>query len=173
MKKTLLAVTLGMLVVSGSALADRPFKDRAKVLSAEPIYELVRVNYPEQRCWTEEVYHPGRGYRNSATPTLTGAILGGVVGNQFGRGNGNKAMTIAGALLGASVGNDMGRQSRRGYVSEEQYCETVDRYEEREELAGYRVKYRYKGQIFWTTTDEHPGKFIPVRVRIEPDHRYR
>lgn len=44
-------------------------------------------------------------------PNLTGAaiggVAGGVVGHQFGRGNGKTAMTILGALGGAAVGSQV------------------------------------------------------------------
>lgn len=47
-------------------------------------------------------------------PNLAGAaiggIAGGVVGNQFGKGNGKKAMTILGALGGAAVGSQVNAQ---------------------------------------------------------------
>jgi uncharacterized protein YcfJ len=51
-------------------------------------------------------------------------------------------------------------------VEHVRHCETVDRYEEEQELTGYRVKYRYDGRIFYTHTTEHPGKYIPVRVKV-------
>jgi surface antigen len=40
----------------------------------------------------------------------TGAILGGVVGNQFGKGEGKVAATVLGAVIGGIVGNDIGKQ---------------------------------------------------------------
>ena len=172
MKSTVMAVTLGILTASGTALADRSFYDKARVLEVEPIYEVSYVNHPEEHCWTEDVYYRGRGYSDSATPTIVGAILGGVVGNQFGKGGGKKAMTVAGTLLGASVGHDAGKRSSGSYVTQERHCELVDRYDEQEELTGYRVKYSYRGEVFWTTTEEHPGKYIPVNVEVKPAYRH-
>jgi surface antigen len=40
----------------------------------------------------------------------TGAVLGGIVGNQFGKGGGKVAATMAGVFLGGIVGHDIGRQ---------------------------------------------------------------
>lgn len=40
--------------------------------------------------------------------TLTGALGGGIVGNQFGHGNGKVAATAAGVVAGGWVGNDIG-----------------------------------------------------------------
>ncbi|GHE00797.1 outer membrane lipoprotein pcp [Defluviimonas sp. 20V17] len=39
--------------------------------------------------------------------TLVGAAIGGVIGNQFGKGEGKTAATIVGAGAGAAVGNNM------------------------------------------------------------------
>ncbi|MCW8947514.1 MAG: glycine zipper 2TM domain-containing protein, partial [Sedimenticola sp.] len=101
-------------------------------------------------------------------PSIAGAIVGGVVGNQFGKGKGKDAMTVAGVLLGASVGNDLGKRPGRSYVTSERRCESVDNFREHEELVGYRVKYRYNGQVFHTRTSQDPGKFINVRVSVAP-----
>lgn len=47
-------------------------------------------------------------------PNLTGAavggITGGVIGHQFGKGNGRTAMTVLGALGGAAVGSQVNAQ---------------------------------------------------------------
>jgi surface antigen len=42
--------------------------------------------------------------------TLVGAVAGGVIGNQFGRGGGRVAATLAGAVVGGIVGNEIGRK---------------------------------------------------------------
>jgi len=169
MKKTLVAIAAGLFAISTGSLADNSFNDRARVLSAKPIYETVSVNNPEQRCWNERVYHRTPGGSQSYTPTIAGAILGGAVGNQFGKGRGKDAMTVAGVILGASVGNDLGKHpDERSYATTERRCELVDHYQERRELVGYEVKYRYNGKIFWTQTDNHPGDTLPVRVSLEP-----
>ena len=101
---------------------------------------------------------------------LAGGIVGGVVGNQFGGGRGKTVLTVVGALLGASIGHDYNTSHYRGRprVENVRHCETVDRYEQEQQLVGYRVKYRYEGQTYYTRTTEHPGKFLPVRVRVSP-----
>jgi surface antigen len=45
--------------------------------------------------------------------TVAGAILGGALGHQIGRGSGNTAATIGGAALGAFLGNRVGRSMDR------------------------------------------------------------
>jgi surface antigen len=41
--------------------------------------------------------------------TVVGAIAGGVIGNQFGKGGGKVASTLAGAVIGGIAGNEIGR----------------------------------------------------------------
>ncbi|MCW8906457.1 MAG: glycine zipper 2TM domain-containing protein [Sedimenticola sp.] len=168
MKKSTLILALGLISVTSTALADNSFSDQARVISSEPLYETVRVNQPVEQCWNERVRHRGRPGSSSYTPTIAGAIVGGVVGNQFGKGSGKDAMTVAGALLGASVGNDLGKRPERGYVTSERRCELVDNFSEHEELVGYRVKYRYNGKLFHTRTRHDPGRYLNVRVSVAP-----
>ncbi len=174
MKSKIAVLFVGMLaagtVSADSAYeSDNNFSARGRVLKVDPLYETIRVNHPEQRCWNERVRHRSSRGRGSYTPMIAGAIVGGVVGNQFGKGSGKDAMTVAGALLGGSVGNDMGRSNhRRSYVTNERRCETVDNFREKRELAGYNVKYRYDGKTFWTRTDNRPGRYIDLQVSVVP-----
>ena len=158
---------VSLAAVSGSVFAKHGFQDSARVVWVKPIYETVEVSRPVESCWEEEAYRASRD-GHSYTPVIVGAIVGGVVGNQFGKGRGKDAMTAAGALLGASVGSDISRQRGSGYVTTRTRCEMVDNYEYREELVGYRVKYRYKGNTYWTRTRHHPGESLRVRVNVEP-----
>ena len=182
MKTTMQALCVGLALslAATGALADRKrdgFKDTAKVLKATPLFETVQVNRPEQQCWTERVKHVKRGHRRDYAPTIAGAVLGGVVGNQLGHGRNRDALTVAGAVLGATVGHQYSgwgsdrRRGKRVYFTEEQHCETVDNYVEEEVLVGYRVKYRYRGRVFTTRTDEHPGRRIRVKVGVKPVER--
>ncbi|MGD2116961.1 MAG: glycine zipper 2TM domain-containing protein [Chromatiales bacterium] len=179
-KKILLPALLAAITATGCATAgphhgrhynDYADFDRARVIKSEPIYETVTVNYPETRCWDERVYYRDDG-RKSHTPTIAGAILGGVVGNQFGGGRGKDAMTVAGAILGGSIGNDIANDKVRTVHRSgmERRCETVDNYVEHEEIVGYNVKYRYHGKVHWTRMDREPGEYIKVRVSVKPAH---
>ncbi|MCF6199381.1 MAG: glycine zipper 2TM domain-containing protein [Hyphomicrobiaceae bacterium] len=42
--------------------------------------------------------------------TVVGAVAGGAIGNQFGKGDGRTVATIAGILIGGIIGSDIGRQ---------------------------------------------------------------
>ncbi len=170
MNKTSLIAAVGfsVMLASQATMARGNYGDSARVLQAKPIYETVRVNHPRQVCWDEPVYHRGGG--SSAVPTITGAIIGGAIGNQIGRGHGRDAMTVAGALLGGAIGNDVGRSNARpGYQTVERRCRVENRYTSHQEVVGYRVKYRYNGKTFWTRTQERPGKYIHVNVNVHPD----
>lgn len=170
MKKRIFLTAIAVAISSSPLLASESFTDTAKVLKVKPLYETVQYNQPEERCWNERVRH-NRGYSrsNSYTPTIAGAIIGGVVGNQFGKGNGKDAATVAGAILGGSIGNDLGKRDySRSYVTTERRCETVNNYREKQELVGYRVKYRYNGKSFWTRTDRHPGDYLTLNVSLAP-----
>jgi len=56
--------------------------------------------------------HSG-GFTNSQGGTVIGGLTGAVVGNQFGKGNGNVAATALGAVIGAISGNAVGAHMDR------------------------------------------------------------
>jgi uncharacterized protein YcfJ len=178
MMRKSIAIILGLVVLSVSDVATaghrgNSFYDNAKVLKVKPIYRENVDYHPREHCWNERVYRERRGDQYDYVPIMAGAIIGGVVGNQFGKGNGRDAMTVAGALLGGAVGHNIGndryRDRYRGsYPTTERRCEYRDDYRSRKQLDGYRVKYRYQGKVFHTRTREHPGRWIPVRVTVDP-----
>jgi len=186
MKKqfTTAIIALAVLFTTSQASAgseNNSYIDTAKVLDVEPIYETVSISIPEERCWKKPHRHNRHrsSHNDSYTGTIAGGIIGGVVGNQFGHGRGKDAMTVAGTLLGLSIGRDLSHNTswasdnrgfNRKHRKRKQLCETSNRYESRQEIVGYRVKYRYKGNKFWTRTQSHPGKHIKIRVKIKPLH---
>lgn len=150
-----------------------PVYDYARVLSAEPIIRYVTVTTPLQECWDETEY-----YTVDARPsgvgvkTVLGAIIGGVVGHQFGGGRGKDAATVAGTLLGATIANDVARRNA-GYASIERSrqvtrCETRYQSHEEERIDGYRVIYAYSGQKYSTRTPYDPGKRLRIKVDVRP-----
>lgn len=42
------------------------------------------------------------------------------------------------------------------------------RHNKHNRVIGFNVTYKYRGQIFDTFTEHHPGKFISVKLNIEP-----
>jgi uncharacterized protein YcfJ len=171
MKRIMTVMTLGISVLafSGAAVSGHGFIGKAKVVEATPLYETVEVAQPVTECWTERVTRNHRGHGNYIAP-IAGGVIGGFVGNELGRGRGKTALTVAGTLLGASLGHNYhdSHRRQRPVVEHVKRCETVDRYEQERQLVGYRVKYRYEGQTYYTQTTEHPGKHIRVRVKVSP-----
>ncbi len=79
-------------------------------------------------CHKVEVANNARD-QNRIAGTATGAVVGGLLGNQVGKGNGRKLATVGGAVAGGLVGrNVQGRnQERNGQRSVETRCERVYR----------------------------------------------
>jgi uncharacterized protein YcfJ len=174
--RTALATAVcGLLISAPSAYAyhdDDAVWAYAKVVSSQPIYREVRVRGPREVC--EEVPVVERTtYRGGPDPgaVLVGAVIGGVIGHQFGGGHGRDAATAAGAFIGAN--HAASQTYRDGRVVErevyETRCERVHeaRYEER--IEGYDVTYRYQGHLYHTRTHYPPGRRIRVRVDVTPD----
>ena len=150
-----------------------PTYDYADVLSSRPIVRYVTVSTPVKECWEDVEYYtvdrrpPGEGVR-----TLTGALIGGVIGHQFGSGHGNDAATLAGSMIGATIGN--ASAYRNGNYGPVQYsrpvkrCETQYRDTQEKRIDGYDVVYRYHGQKYATRMPNDPGRKIRVRVDIRP-----
>ena len=179
--KTGFVAAVLLLAISGQAIADHsrrdsgPIYDYAKVISSTPVIRYVTVKTPVQECWQETAhyttYHNPPGAPGS---TLVGAIIGGVVGHQFGSGRGNDAATVAGAMIGAAIGHDAARRRAGpgyGYVRTSRpvdRCRTVYRDHRERRVDGYDVLYRYKGQRYSTRMPYDPGNRIKVRVDIRP-----
>jgi uncharacterized protein YcfJ len=173
MRGMLCAVAIGMTVLAScSTIPPDPavpgYVDTAEVVQVEPLYQAVQVARPVNQCWTERVAqgNPGQG---GYAGTVVGGILGGVLGNRLTRGRGRTPATVAGTLIGAAIGQGVSAASRRPpAMASVRRCRTMNRYEPRQLLIGYRVDYRYEGQTFTTRTRGNPGRFIRVRVDVDP-----
>jgi len=160
-----LAIATALLAATASARAE--VYDYAKVLSSTPVVRLVTVTTPVRECWQDTEYYEAYEPRAGAPGrTLAGAIIGGVIGHQFGSGRGKDAATVAGSMIGAAVGH--GPVRRVEYSQPVERCQT--RYERRQEqrIDGYDVVYRYNGQKYSTRMPYDPGSSIKVRVDIRP-----
>ena len=146
----------------------------ARVISATPVYNEVRVNQPREECWLESVRQPvnTRQY-NSKTPEIFGALIGAAIGHQFGGSKRSKhTAALAGAVLGTSVGHDWDNNrstpTAGTQVTRVERCKTIDNYHTERQLSGYDVAYRYDGDLYHTFTLKHPGDTLRVNVSITP-----
>ena len=180
-RRTAPLFAVAALLAAGTASAqyrggyDRDY-DFARVVRVDPIIDVVERPVSREECWEERVtyreeprYHRSRSDR---APAVLAGIVGGVIGNQFGSGNGRDAATVAGAALGYSLARDSQRRNGSGHYHEgrevaryEPRCETRTEYAREEQVTGYEVTYRYHGRTYTTVTDYHPGD----RIRVEVD----
>tara|TARA_R110002050_G_scaffold1244_5_gene8875 strand:+ start:189432 stop:190022 length:591 start_codon:yes stop_codon:yes gene_type:complete len=157
--------------------SERSQQETARVTYVEPLYTTVRVSTPQRECYERPQHRTEYPQRESYTSTIAGGLIGGVLGNQFGKGSGNTAMTIAGTLLGGSIGRDAGSYPSHVNSDYDRYdrgqeCHITEHVHEEQRIDGYRVTYRYQGQTYTTHMDHHPGKRIPVNVSVQPAHHY-
>jgi uncharacterized protein YcfJ len=183
MKK--LAIAIGSLCTAAAPLAfaqyygpDRDYRDNreyrrdsARVIESRPVYAS---GTSRQECWNpranhyeevraQEETHVGKG-------AAIGAIAGGVLGHQVGSGNGNTAATVGGALLGGLAGHQVEKRndrddqpdldrSRCRYVSDNNSGA----------VAGYDVRYEYRGQEYVARMDRDPGNRLVLGRDINSD----
>ena len=144
------------------------------VLATPAFAETVRDHYKtviEQTPYSVEVCKDVQIRGQASTgDTVFGALLGGVIGNQFGGGKGKDAATILGAIVGADIANKKPRTSQQiiGY-REEQTCNNVTFYETQQELKNYSIRYEWNGIVGKTVTynNYRVGDRLPIRVSIQ------
>jgi uncharacterized protein YcfJ len=112
-----------------------------RVTHVEPVYSKSYVDVPQTVCYDVKVPVTGRTHAGTGD-VLAGAIIGGVIGNQFGGGSGKDAATVLGAILGADVATNNGRQVVTGYRYERQ-CETQYVTNVQQSISGWTVYYRW------------------------------
>lgn len=94
---------------------DDPYAQNASVSRRQAVRdyndEYAQNTYQAQRMQPQYApqQHPVVNYVNDMHPVGTGvgAVLGGLLGNQVGGGNGKKLATVAGVLLGGYAGNEV------------------------------------------------------------------
>lgn len=169
MNKVLVLTCLSMTVAPAMAGHPGNKAEWAKVVDARPVYETVQYPVEEQVCWDEQVWRRESRAR-SATPVIVGSIIGGVIGNQFGGGNGQVALTAAGAVLGGSIGADVSRSRNPDgyYAVTERRCEVETDWRTEQRVVAWDVTYKYRGEIYRTRMQNQPGDRIRVRVQVDP-----
>ena len=201
----IIAATLSVFSSAAMAANNRVpterFTEYAKVLDVQPVYQKIRLREPQQQCWTEQERHivgyervtqsgNSRPYRNSTGNTIVGGLIGGVIGNQLGRGHSNRSRTgatVAGAIIGSAIGNESKNQrsSRHARYRNTEQVQSTPIYETRDverckrtvelrtesQLQHYNVTYLYKGRKFVTQLPRDPGKQLELQVSVSPARR--
>lgn len=185
------AVASALCGFAGNASA-QVYGDTARVISSTPIYD--RVASPRRECHLEQVtayeerrtvrepeYRTARNEGGIGPGTVLGAIVGGVIGHQFGGSTaGRDHGTAAGAVVGGLIGNSIERDSDSGHrtasrdvvvdsvpvAREVERCNTIA--DAREMIVGYDVRYEYQGHELRTRLAYDPGPQIPVNVEVRP-----
>ncbi len=62
----------------------------------------------------QQVYTDGNSGNGGTLGAIIGAVAGGVLGNQVGKGDGRKAATVGGAVAGGVIGNQVGKRNDGG-----------------------------------------------------------
>ena len=159
----------GAVATAGSAIAGYTMTREstpavpqfAEVLSVEPA--VIQIAQSDEVCHQIEVVHQQapRDERRIAG-TATGAVLGGLIGNQIGGGNGKKLATVVGAVAGGIAGNKVQQRNQANdtYTTFEDQCETVTNYVD--EVVGYDVTYQIGDEMGTIRMDQDPGATIPL-----------
>ena len=133
----------------------------ADVVAVKQIKETVKTPRQECRDVTVTKRKPIKD-DNRLVGTAVGAVVGGLLGNQIGGGNGKKVATVAGAVGGGYAGNKTQEhlQQNNTYTTTERRCNTE--YDLSEKIAGYDVSYELDGKTRTVRMDEDPGRRLPL-----------
>lgn len=134
-----------------------------QVVEVEPIYQSISIPEERQVCdrRRNHRYDQNRRHGNHAGRAILGGIIGGAIGNRFGKGRGRDASTALGVLIGAGVGANKGHHHNR------RNCYIETHYREENRFMGYDVTYDYKGNLYHTQMQEHPGDRVRLRVNVD------
>jgi uncharacterized protein YcfJ len=145
------------------------------VLRVDPVYDEDAPGAPQQECYEEQVpagsatHDADNGKRTVAT--VFGAIIGGLLGNRIGNGNGRTAATAAGAVAGGVVGNNLAARSDNRNEPEyttQRHCRPAGGKAGARRVVAYDVEYRYRGGVYTSRLSGDPGDRLRVRVSVEP-----
>ena len=169
MKNSLLAPLIlgGAVIVAVGAYAGtrtdlNPWQDYANVVAVAPAFDNQQT--ARQACNDEAITQQGPiKDEKRVAGTAMGAVIGGVLGNQVGSGDGKKIATAAGAVAGGYAGNKVQKHMQEGNFETvvEQRCGTV--YDNQKIPAGFDVTYLLDGKQSVVRMDHDPGQ----RIRVE------
>lgn len=162
-----LAIASALFAADASAHGNRD--DGSRYAPYPPAYaypsppQYVKVKVVDVERVPARAYDDGRivcddpGTRRTPNAgTLAGALVGGALGSQIGKGDGRVLATVAGATIGGIIGHSLdGNDTRPG----------ADCYRPVQMRGGpdmYRITYRYRGEYFTTWRPYRPGKHLQL-----------
>lgn len=125
------------------------------------------VGPPTQRCWVEREQIVQNSGGSNAPAVVAGALLGGILGHQFGGGTGKDLATAGGAIAGATLGSNIGSNNSGQVVVNQnvQRCTTV---QNQSQADYWDVTYNFRGQEHRIQMATPPGRTITVNRLGEP-----
>lgn len=162
MKKIISTIALSLLPSVVFAEGNYAF-----ITAVHPVYKDNYITHYKTNCYDVKVpiYVPKRG---SDSDVLTGAIIGGVIGNQIGSGSNKDAMTVLGVIIGADQGSRRTRHVVQGYTME-QRCDREAYQVNEPYVSHYNIRYEYNGVEYTDTTNRHYtlGQRVNIRTSLE------
>ena len=174
MKKLIVMITGAVMLFSSVAMANahhinKTVRVQAEVVSSTAITQQVVQKIPEQQCRIVDV--PIYSTQNNATTgdVIVGAIIGGAIGNQFGKGKGNDAATVLGAIIGAdSVNKKNSSKTIVGYKQVNQ-CNTIYIETVADKIVGYTTSMKTtEGETytFQTSSQYAVGTIVFLKKQV-------
>lgn len=168
--KTLL-LSLGavaIIAIGAGAIFLLTKNSNAQIIAVSPNY--ITTQQPYQDCHrvgtTTYVANQKNGTEGALIGGATGAVAGGVIGNQVHGGGGGTAVgAIAGGVGGALIGREIQRSNQPDYVARHgssNRCSTS--YKPVQTQVGYSVQYMYKDEMNNIVTQMSPaiGSTMPL-----------
>lgn len=149
------------------------FFDNARVLLIEKVYSNYVIRESSQECYITEYQQSSTPSGELSTNAFLSGVVGGMIGNQVGDGDGQKAATLIGFLLGVKAAQDQEAQVSGATLYSREICE--QRYPQ-SAVSGamfYRITYVYQDQLFSYISKAKPyTDIIKVRVNVAPIDDY-
>ncbi len=166
-KGLLVGIIVGAVgVTAAGSVASLHYLDQqpqyAEVVSSKAVMEETVIPVEECKTVQVQVQKPVKDEHQIAG-TAIGAVVGGVLGNQVGGGNGKKVATVIGAVAGGYGGKQVQKDMQTADVEDrtQQTCSTVQK--KKSKLVGYDVRYLHDGKLKTIRMSEKPGEQLLVQ----------
>lgn len=131
-----------------------------RVLSATP--NLERITETRQQCSYEPQQVASSGSGNSTGAAVLGALAGGLIASNVGKGSGKNVAIAAGSATGALIGKSLAEQQSTPQYNTVQVCRPTSAV--REQVRDYTVRYEFQGQEYQVNMPQPPGQWLRVHV---------